>query len=139
VSSRDEGVVNFGCEFIWCRLLACKADGLQTYGFGNGAGVRNPNKQARPTAFHGGKLTSDDEFRIGRESMRLIALALAAVVAAAAPAQAAWKAQKYPQYGFGVDFPGEPRSPRGEYRGVIAGRVPPPSSAWKKTAPSIKW
>ena len=56
--------------------------------------------------------------------MRLIALALAAVIAAAAPAQAAWKAQKYPQYGFGVDFPGEPKTTKGEYRGVIAGRVP---------------
>ena len=56
--------------------------------------------------------------------MRLFALALAAVVAAAAPAQAAWKAQKYPQYGFGVDFPAAPKTTKGEYRGVIAGRVP---------------
>ena len=56
--------------------------------------------------------------------MRLFALALAAVIAAAAPAQAAWKAQKYPQYGFGVDFPAEPKMTKGEYRGVIAGRVP---------------
>src|SRR5258706_2724844 len=56
--------------------------------------------------------------------MRLFALALAAVIAAAAPAQAAWKAQKYPQYGFGVDFPAEPKMSKGEYRGVIAGRMP---------------
>src|SRR5258708_16070256 len=69
-------------------------------------------------------MTSANEIWIGRESMRLIALALAAIVAAAAPAQAAWKAQKYPQYGFGVDCPGEPKTSKGEYRGVSAGRVP---------------
>lgn len=56
--------------------------------------------------------------------MRLFALAMAAVVLAAAPAQAAWKGFKYPQYGFGVDFPAEPKTTKGEYRGVIAGRVP---------------
>jgi hypothetical protein len=56
--------------------------------------------------------------------MRLIALTMAAVVFAAAPAHAAWKAYKYPQYGFGVDFPAEPKMGKGEYRGVIAGRVP---------------
>jgi hypothetical protein len=56
--------------------------------------------------------------------MRLIALAMAAVVLAAAPAQAAWKAFKYPQYGFGVDFPAAPKMGKGEYRGVIAGRMP---------------
>jgi hypothetical protein len=56
--------------------------------------------------------------------MRLIALAIAAAVLAAAPAQAAWKAYKYPQYGFGVDFPAVPKMGRGEYRGVIAGRMP---------------
>src|SRR5258706_5422573 len=103
---------------------AAGLQGRQTYGFGKGAGVRNPNKQTGPTAFQATRLTSDDEFPIGRESMRLIALALAAVMAAAAPAQAAWKAQKYPQYGFGVDFPGEPKITKGVYRGVISGRVP---------------
>ena len=56
--------------------------------------------------------------------MRLIALTLAAVVLAAAPANAAWKSYKYPQYGYGVDFPGEPKMSKGEYRGVIAGRNP---------------
>jgi hypothetical protein len=56
--------------------------------------------------------------------MRLIALAMAAVVLAAAPAHAAWKSYKYPQYGFGVDFPAEPKMSKGEYRGVIAGRNP---------------
>jgi hypothetical protein len=56
--------------------------------------------------------------------MRLIALAMAAVVLAAAPAQAAWKSYKYPQFGFGVDFPGEPKMGTGVYRGVIAGRNP---------------
>jgi len=56
--------------------------------------------------------------------MRLIVLAMAAVVLAAAPAQAAWKAFKYPQYGFGVDFPATPKTGKGEYRGVIAGRMP---------------
>jgi len=56
--------------------------------------------------------------------MRLIALALAAAVLAAAPAQAAWKAYKYPQYGFGIDFPAAPKMGKGEYRGVIAGRMP---------------
>jgi hypothetical protein len=56
--------------------------------------------------------------------MRLIALAMAAVVLAAAPAQAAWKGFKYPQYGFGVDFPAEPKTSKGEYRAVIAGRMP---------------
>jgi hypothetical protein len=49
------------------------------------------------------------EFSIGRKLMRLIALAVATAVLAAAPAQAAWKAYKYPQYGFGVDFPAEPK------------------------------
>src|SRR5579864_1687341 len=56
--------------------------------------------------------------------MRLIALAVVAVLLAAAPAQAAWKSYKYPQYGFGVDFPDEPKMGAGEYRGVIAGRNP---------------
>jgi hypothetical protein len=56
--------------------------------------------------------------------MRLIALAIAAILLAAAPAQAAWKSFKYPQYAFGVDFPAEPTKGKGEYRGVIAGRTP---------------
>jgi len=56
--------------------------------------------------------------------MRLMALAIAAVLLAAVPAQAAWKSYKYPQYGFGVDFPAEPKMGKGEYRGVIAGRMP---------------
>jgi hypothetical protein len=56
--------------------------------------------------------------------MRVIALAIAAVLLAAAPAQAAWKSYKYPQYAFGVDFPAEPTMGQGEYRGVIAGRMP---------------
>lgn len=56
--------------------------------------------------------------------MRLIALAVAAVLLAAAPANAAWKSYKYAQYGFGVDFPAEPKMGKGEYRGVIAGRMP---------------
>jgi hypothetical protein len=64
------------------------------------------------------------EFSIGRKLMRLIALAVATAVLAAAPAQAAWKAYKYPQYGFGVDFPAEPKTGKGEYRAVIAGRMP---------------
>ena len=55
--------------------------------------------------------------------MRLIALA-AVILLVAAPAQAAWKGYKYQQYGFGVDFPGEPKMGKGEYRGVIAGRMP---------------
>ena len=55
--------------------------------------------------------------------MRVIILAVAAAVLAAAPAQAAWKSFKYPQYAFGVDFPGEPKTGKGEYRGVIAGRM----------------
>src|SRR5882762_6236393 len=60
----------------------------------------------------------------GRIPMRLIACIVAAAVVMAAPAQAAWKAFKYPELGFGVDFPGEPKMSKGEYRGVIAGRVP---------------
>lgn len=56
--------------------------------------------------------------------MRRLALAMAALIVAAVPAQAAWKSVKYPQYGFGVDFPAEPKMSKGEYRGVIAGRVP---------------
>lgn len=56
--------------------------------------------------------------------MRLIAFTVAAVLVAVAPAQAAWKSYKYPQYGFGVDFPAEPKMGKGEYRGVIAGRMP---------------
>ena len=56
--------------------------------------------------------------------MRLVACIVAAAVVMAAPAQAAWKAFKYPELGFGVDFPAEPKMSKGEYRGVIAGRVP---------------
>src|SRR5579872_1904083 len=56
--------------------------------------------------------------------MRLIGLAVALALLAVAPAQAAWKGYKYPQYGFGVDFPAEPKMGKGEYRGVIAGRNP---------------
>src|SRR5690348_13913023 len=81
---------------------------LHIYGFGNGAGVRNPDKRTRRTA-SGGWPRPLANTRIGRESMRLIALTMAAVVFAAAPAHAAWKAYKYPQYGFGVDFPAEPK------------------------------
>lgn len=55
--------------------------------------------------------------------MRLIAIA-AVLLLAAAPAEAAWKSYKYPQYGFGVDFPAEPKAGTGEYRGVISGRMP---------------
>ncbi|HEX3484173.1 MAG TPA: hypothetical protein VHT51_03875 [Micropepsaceae bacterium] len=57
--------------------------------------------------------------------MRRLGLAIAAVLlVATAPANAAWKSFKYPQYGFGVDFPAEPKTSKGEYRGVIAGRMP---------------
>ena len=56
--------------------------------------------------------------------MRLIALAMAATMLIAAPAQAAWKAFTYPEYGFGVDFPAAPKMSKGEHRGVVAGRVP---------------
>ena len=56
--------------------------------------------------------------------MRLIALAIAAAMLVAAPAQAAWKAYTYPEYGFGVDFPAPPKMSKGEHRGVVAGRVP---------------
>src|SRR5882757_3197037 len=56
--------------------------------------------------------------------MRLIALALAAVVAVVTPAQAAWTAYKYPQYGFGVDFPAQPKIGGGEYVSGIAGHMP---------------
>lgn len=56
--------------------------------------------------------------------MRMIAAMAAVLLLAAAPANAAWKSYKYPQYGFGVDFPAEPKMGTGEYRGVIAGRMP---------------
>jgi hypothetical protein len=56
--------------------------------------------------------------------MRLIALAVAAAMLAAAPAQAAWTAYTYKEYGFGVDFPAPPKMSKGEHRGVVAGRVP---------------
>jgi hypothetical protein len=56
--------------------------------------------------------------------MRLIALATAAVFILTAPAHAAWKGFKYPELGFGVDFPAEPKMSKGEWRGVVAGRVP---------------
>src|SRR5579872_7135439 len=56
--------------------------------------------------------------------MRLIAAITAMLLLASAPANAAWKSFKYPQYGFGVDFPAEPKMGTGEYRGVIAGRMP---------------
>jgi len=56
--------------------------------------------------------------------MRVIAAIAAVLLLAAAPAEAAWKSFKYPQYGFGIDFPAEPKMGTGEYRGVIAGRMP---------------
>lgn len=56
--------------------------------------------------------------------MRLIALVTAAVFIATVPAHAAWKGYKYPELGFGVDFPAEPKMSKGEWRGVVAGRVP---------------
>jgi hypothetical protein len=57
--------------------------------------------------------------------MRLLALAaVAAVVVAAAPAHAAWELRNFPEYGFAIDFPSEPKQSTGEYRGVVAGRVP---------------
>ena len=56
--------------------------------------------------------------------MRLFALAMAAAVVAASPAHAAWKSYKYPEYGFGVDFPAQPTVGKGLYRGRLAGRVP---------------
>jgi hypothetical protein len=56
--------------------------------------------------------------------MRLIALVMAAAFIVASPAHAAWKGFKYAEYGFGVDFPGEPKMSKGEWRGVVAGRVP---------------
>ena len=56
--------------------------------------------------------------------MRLFALAMAAAILVAGPAHAAWKQYKYPELGFGVDFPAEPKMGKGEYRGRLAGRVP---------------
>lgn len=57
--------------------------------------------------------------------MRLIGLAMAAaVVLATAPAHAEWQSYKYPQYGFGIDFPAQPTIGKGLYRGRLAGRVP---------------
>ena len=56
--------------------------------------------------------------------MRLIALAIAAATLIAAPAQAAWKDYTYKDYGFAVNFPAAPKTTKGEWRGVIAGRVP---------------
>jgi hypothetical protein len=57
--------------------------------------------------------------------MRLIGLAMAAAVAlAAVPAHAEWKSYKYPEYGFGIDFPAPPTIGKGLYRGRLAGRVP---------------
>ena len=57
--------------------------------------------------------------------MRLFGLAMAAaVVVAVSPAHAAWKSYKFPQYGFGIDFPAEPKEGKGLYRGRLAGRVP---------------
>jgi hypothetical protein len=57
--------------------------------------------------------------------MRLIGLAMAAaVVLATVPAHAEWKSYKYPEYGFGIDFPAQPTVGKGEYRGRLAGRVP---------------
>ena len=56
--------------------------------------------------------------------MRLIAFVMAAAFILASPAHAAWKGFKYPEYGFGVDFPAEPKMSKGEWRGVVAGRVP---------------
>jgi hypothetical protein len=56
--------------------------------------------------------------------MRLIALAVAAAVLAASPASAAWKSYKYPDLGFGVDFPAPPKMSKGTYRGAVAGAVP---------------
>jgi hypothetical protein len=64
---------------------------VQWYGFAAGRGVRNGKAEI-----------------IREKFMRLIALAMAAAMLVAAPAQAAWKAYTYPEYGFGVDFPAQP-------------------------------
>jgi len=56
--------------------------------------------------------------------MRLMGFAVAALVMAAVPAHAAWKAVTYADYGFGVDFPAEPKMSKGEYQAVVAGKVP---------------
>jgi hypothetical protein len=56
--------------------------------------------------------------------MRLFVLALAAAAVWALPAEAAWKGHVYAEYGFGVDFPAEPKMSKGTYQAVVAGKVP---------------
>src|SRR4051812_40215955 len=80
---------------------------VQWYGFAACPGVRNATA----------------EF-IRETLMRLIALAMAAAALVAAPAQAAWKDYTYKEYGFAVNFPAAPKITKGEWRGVVAGRVP---------------
>ncbi len=56
--------------------------------------------------------------------MRLIGLAIAIAVLAVAPAEAAWKPYKFPELGFGVDFPAETQTTKGIWKGAVARTVP---------------
>jgi hypothetical protein len=57
--------------------------------------------------------------------MRLTAFVMAfAAVASATPAHSAWKQFRSPELGFAVDFPAEPKTTKGEWKGAVAGTTP---------------
>jgi hypothetical protein len=56
--------------------------------------------------------------------MRLVILVIALALLAAAPAKAAWTQHKFPELGFGIDFPAEVKTGIGEWKGALARTVP---------------
>jgi hypothetical protein len=56
--------------------------------------------------------------------MRLLGLALALMLMALSPAQAAWEQRVFRDEGFAVTFPDEPQKSTAEYRAGLVGRVP---------------
>jgi hypothetical protein len=56
--------------------------------------------------------------------VRLVILVIAILLLAVAPTQAAWKQHQFPELGFGVDFPAEPRISMGEWKGAVARTAP---------------
>ncbi len=56
--------------------------------------------------------------------MRPFVLAMAALAVMTVPAHAAWTPAVYPEYGFGIDWPGVTKKSTGTYQAVVAGKVP---------------
>jgi hypothetical protein len=55
---------------------------------------------------------------------RLPYLVFAALLLGMGPAPAAWKHYKFPELGFAIDFPADPKTTKGEWKGAVARNVP---------------